>query len=71
MNKKNNRLLLAAAILLALGAGFGLAHLVGTPAPDSTDKRPIAPTSARCAIPARQRLISVQPKANFQRFVYA
>ena len=38
MNKKNNRLLLAAAILLALGAGFGLAHLVGTPAPDSTDK---------------------------------
>ena len=24
MNKKNNRLLLAAAILLALGAGFGL-----------------------------------------------
>ena len=38
MNKKNNRLLLAATILLALGAGFGLAHLVGTPAPDSTDK---------------------------------
>ena len=39
MNKKNNRLLLVAAILLALGAGFGLAHLMGTPAPDSNDKQ--------------------------------
>ena len=38
MNKKNNRLLLATAILLALGAGFGLARLMGTPGPDSTDQ---------------------------------
>ena len=30
MNKKNNRLWFAAAILLALGAGFGLARLLGT-----------------------------------------
>lgn len=38
MNKKNNRLWLAAAILLALGAGFGLARLLGTPATESADQ---------------------------------
>ena len=38
MNKNNNRLWLAAAILLALGAGFGLARLLGTPATETTDQ---------------------------------
>jgi cobalt-zinc-cadmium efflux system membrane fusion protein len=38
MNKKNNRLWLAAAILLALGAGFGLARLLGTTATESADQ---------------------------------
>lgn len=38
MNKKNNRLWFAAAILLALGAGFGLARLLGTSATDGTDQ---------------------------------
>ena len=38
MNKKNNRLWFAAAILLALGAGFGAARLLGTPATEGTDQ---------------------------------